>query len=550
MSVLDKAKENYAYGKHQTISVEIADQLFSENVGASAEQFVCTECGEYVTFVRRYGYNSYFKHGKKNDFTKDCDLRSTNQSYNSIYERLGLPMYIRKYIDGRYELCIGFYNINESLFDNLEKANLKITINPYGMNNYIKKSLSVIFNRSNFFMGMTTLQKIDFIAPRYTINYSLPHCEIMLKERWGDYAEGILQDGALFTFHDNGGRKIRINDEISTSTEYLYMCRNENLLERHCDTISYMNYGTISLQVNNSEVIYNVYKIILSPQNDHQFGALFKFCRDYFKVTLNYKPILFEALWPPVIEKEQQAFCIKHRENFFLLKSDDLDSVEVFSHNGPEFKVINGESLDKGTKLLSLDIPAEGLTITINEKYSSIHSMIRKFKGGIKTYRNSFDITDMKNNHLEEVTYNMPFEDCIKISTDSKSRILHVHNNNITQYIMNDAHKIMIDNLKIGDKILTVNNGIESILINFIQQVTNKSVICDEKVSSQLMMINGLSVKAPFWMKKLGVLLQEYPRTLKIIKSYIKNNAMPYKSEKFLLEILYRLKDGNLDDQK
>lgn len=452
-------------------------------------------------------------------------------------------MYLRKDVNNRFNLYIGFYSLDESLFSKAEKDKLKITINPY-QKDISKCSISYMIDRNNFLVGTTTLLKIDYISPRYSITCSLPQYEGMINERWGNYVEGILSDGALFSHHDQGGRKIRINDEITTDTEYLYLCRNEKLLERQKD-IEKTYCGTISLLCNDREKFYNIYKIVFKPQSDQQFRELFKLCRDYFKISLLSKPVRFEALWPPTIQRDNQLSCINSQDNFFLLKSDDAELLRAYSHNGLQHEELQGMVLNNNTKLLTINIPDGGAAITIAEKYTSIHSVLQKFNKVIKSYENSICITDIKGIQIKGgATYVLPYKGILKVSSESRSSILHIRNNNICQYKINDSN-INIDNLSFGDELVAVINGQLVSLINFVRNHPANSVLSDEQIFRRLINLKGPLIKPPSWIKKLLILLRDQPRTRKIIKSYVNKNEMPIRAYNILLKLLLFLKGGN-----
>ncbi|EPY09175.1 hypothetical protein PAALTS15_00905 [Paenibacillus alvei TS-15] len=470
-------------------------------------------------------------------------MRSNSHFFKSIFERLGLPVYLRKDGDDRFDLYIGFYSLDESLFSNAEKDKLKITINPYQKDSLFKNSISFMIDRNNFLVGTTTLLKIDYISPRYSITCSLSQYEGMIYERWGNYVEGILKEGALFSHNDQGGRKIRINDEITTDTEYLYLCTNEQLLDRHKD-IQRTYCGMISLLHSDRENFYNVYKIVFKPQSDQRFKELFKFCRDYFKVSLLSKPVRFDALWPPTIQRDNQLSCINSKDNLFLLKSDDTELLRAYSHNGLQHEELQGMVLNNKTKLLAINISDGEAAITIAEKYTSIHSVVQKFNKVIKSYRNSMCITDIKGIQIKGgTTQVLPYKGILKVSSESRSSILRIRNNNICQYNIK-ASNISIDNLSFGDELVAVINGQFISLINFARNHPINSVLSDEEIFRQLIKFKGPFIKPPSWVKRILILLRDQPRTRKIIKSYVNKNEMPIKAHNILLELLLFLKEG------
>lgn len=85
--------------------------------------FICPECGEDVLLRMSEKQKSYFAHYMNNEFSKDCDLRVDGKSNLTIYERLGVPLYLTKSKINGYELNIGLKSISNELLRISEKEN-------------------------------------------------------------------------------------------------------------------------------------------------------------------------------------------------------------------------------------------------------------------------------------------------------------------------------------------------------------------------------------------------------------------------------------------
>ena len=88
---MKKAIDCYARGKQKEVS---ADE-YNRNYSYDRDRFICPACGENV-FLTGNGKSNHFSHYKKSSTSIDCDRRVDGVSTESIYERVGLPMYIRK----------------------------------------------------------------------------------------------------------------------------------------------------------------------------------------------------------------------------------------------------------------------------------------------------------------------------------------------------------------------------------------------------------------------------------------------------------------------
>ena len=110
MIFLEKARDYYS---NKLLIAQEVKGIYQQTISAIDKKFICPECGEYVAFVSGNKKKPYFRHCNSNEYTKNCDFRTQTQTYSSIYEKLGLPMYIKKVGENYYELFIGFYKIEE-----------------------------------------------------------------------------------------------------------------------------------------------------------------------------------------------------------------------------------------------------------------------------------------------------------------------------------------------------------------------------------------------------------------------------------------------------
>ncbi len=117
------ALDFYVRGKQKETS---ADEYNSHGYFPKG-RFICPECGEPV-YIRPSKYANFFVHYKKTDETEECDRRVDGESHESVYERLGLPLYIREFRDKEFKLLMGFKSLPEDLILQAEKSKACITI--------------------------------------------------------------------------------------------------------------------------------------------------------------------------------------------------------------------------------------------------------------------------------------------------------------------------------------------------------------------------------------------------------------------------------------
>ena len=81
----------YARGKQREANADEYSRMRSYSQG----RFICPECGELVHLTGSK-YSNHFSHYKKTDISAQCDRRVDGMPTQSVYERIGLPLYLRK----------------------------------------------------------------------------------------------------------------------------------------------------------------------------------------------------------------------------------------------------------------------------------------------------------------------------------------------------------------------------------------------------------------------------------------------------------------------
>lgn len=82
----------------------------------SKNRFICPECGEAVHLTGSK-YSNFFSHYKKTDISAECERRVDAVPTSSLYQRMGLPLYLRCENRERFGLYIGFKKISEQLLE-------------------------------------------------------------------------------------------------------------------------------------------------------------------------------------------------------------------------------------------------------------------------------------------------------------------------------------------------------------------------------------------------------------------------------------------------
>ena len=286
---MHSAIDFYARGKEQEVSAR--DYIYGRYPKG---RFVCPECGEYVFLTKDKSRNQIFRHYNRTDSTPECEKRVDTVPVESIYERIGLPLYLKEEQSGHYRLFISFRAIPSAELNLIERERLELKID-----DRIKYKI----NSERFSSEHSYWIPIDHMptAEHYKISYIGNKAnQAFLIKHWGNYAEALLRYGAVFKCMDNGaGRKLHKGDSISIGSEYYWAIRDPKMIsdlpgiQRSCA-------GKLIL----SKRAFFVYRVSFSSKmKDAEFNRLSYFFLKELKLHLLEKESTIFPIWPPVVKQ-------------------------------------------------------------------------------------------------------------------------------------------------------------------------------------------------------------------------------------------------------
>lgn len=548
--MMDRANLNTSVGRHSIVYATELKEIYTQTIPAASRKFICIECGEYVTYVARTNKHHvpFFRHL---DLTQDeigCSLRDNINSNKTVYESSGLPLYLKKSNINQFELFIGFYSLENMSIDSAEGARARVEISP----SLTDASMSVKYavNTYNFFHSKTTLKKIDFLSKRYYLSYTPSTWEGTLKQRWGGHIEGFIKGGALFDYGPNGGRKIRVNDEITTNTNYYYVCP-ESVSLSNIMGIKFEKCGIISLKSGSVRSILSIYKIEFSAENDQQFKELNYFCREYLNVSLMYRPLNLIPVWPPssVIDDEIKYFE-KEDEGTFILKTDE-ETKGVFVHRGNSANLQEGIKIKSNSLMFKSPISDNRTVLTINEKYNPINLLLNRYNEKIPTTNQNIQVMDSSGGEFKIGTHNrLPFKRQITIFSENRCDILQIRNDIIYSYYrVRDNKGVIIQNINFGDEILYVTGIKKKLLLSFAKKVQSEVMSIDNQlVYSKLKKYRGPYMNTPIWVRNVLTSIESQSKLYKLLRSYIFLNVIPMESYYYLKQI-YKMEGMEMNNE-
>ena len=425
----------YERGKEKESNAEDYNHLLR----FPADRFICPACGERV-FLTRGKYTNHFSHYKKNDEYDDCDRRVDGISTESIYERIGLPLYISRETEQGFSLYVSFRALKQRLLDLLNKTSVTMHVGKYSKFNVTGERFSS--DKSTWIP----------IKEAKTIQESIPisfqgNADIVkeLDNYWGCYAEGFSFYGAVFTVVSDHGRKLHSGDSITTGTDYFWVTSSKKLISN----ISGVNVdyeGRLLLDTLN----YQIYRIHISTNlNDKEFRSVSNIFLSFFKLHLLEKTPIAIPIWPPLIKSGEGYITDSSVNSVFAHVESGNSTPKVYCYRGLG-KTAEQLSVDSNN-LISIPMIDSQMLINIDIKYVSNGLFL------IKSKRNSNEVSKEKHIFLTEgintygVVYITDKKD-LSINLSEKSEIVHIRNKQIDFY--GNRTEINIGKIAPGDRLL------------------------------------------------------------------------------------------------
>ena len=354
------AIDRYAIGVEVEVDADSFDNQYY--ISQRRTRFYCPECNEIVFFRAKGGnqHHNQFYHQKKTDRTPECDKRVDGRSNLTISQRVGLSLFITQISKGNFQLNIGFPALGVKTLENAAKMDCTVKISSYQQYRTIK------VDQSNFLSDNTTLIPINFI-PLYGKNYSISiegRTHIWdLQRKWSDYADGFEPNGAIFSYSETGGKKIRRGDSISTNRYYYAVVKNDFLYHSN---ISQTVIGKVIINKTDFKIIK--FKIDVSVDNKRDFMLISSYMKSNFGVWLLECPPELIPVWPPVVQQDYMI-PVKNDSNVVCVVSSGNDKPNVYSYSGNEVYRKEVKNVSNGIHTVELSLGLYPTILSVDRKY-------------------------------------------------------------------------------------------------------------------------------------------------------------------------------------
>lgn len=359
MKIVKFAIDRYGIGSEIEVDADDFDNQYY--IPQRRTRFFCPECNEIVFFRAKGGsHPNQFFHQEKTDRTPECDKRVDGRSELTISQRVGLPLFITQISTGDFQLNIGFPALGSKTLDNAARLDCTVKISSY------QQCRTVKVNQSNFLSDNTTLIPVNFI-PLYGKNYSIsiegrtPLFD--LQRKWSDYADGFESNGAIFSYSETGGKKVRRGDSISTNRYYYAVVKNDFLYHSNiCQT----TIGKVI--INNTFFKIIKFQIDVSVDNKRDYTTISSYIKSNFGVWVLECPPELIPIWPPVVQQDYMI-PVKNDSNVICFVSSGNDEPNVYSYSGNEVFRKEVKTISNGIHTVELSLGLHPTVLSVDRKY-------------------------------------------------------------------------------------------------------------------------------------------------------------------------------------
>lgn len=516
------ALDFYARGKQKEANADEYDRSRCY----SRDRFICPECGEAVHLTGSR-YSNHFAHFKKSEVSAECDSRIDGNPTDSVYERIGLPIYMRKNLSGDFYLYMGFKALPSMLMEEAIKESILVKID--GKNTYR-------INNERFSCEGTALIPLDYIPlseHKYHLCYEPKNKAYAVSQHWSDYADGFSYEGAIFTVSEQGGKKIRHGDSITTEEQY-YWVRCQSQLPSFIPGIEMKKCGRLILKDTTLNVFCGTFS---SDISDTDFNYLTSYLRANLKIYLLEKQPEFMPIWPPVVKTEDGYIVNSKVQSVYGYVVSGNDNPRIYVYQG--IRKIPDE-LNSVNHLTCVKVGDQEALVNIDRKYVSSGTLLLKRPRAIIT--NEAEVYELIDDGYISLQKENLYRNCNRVlfkvghQTDfilvRKSGQIE-KNGGIGEYIFED--------LQDGDLIYVLQNRyLINLLFILIEKQQANIRISDEELYRLLKTFKGTKkVQLPH---KLRIQIYEIQDKVTLSRTYLdnilKSNSIPMVMIKVLEEIL------------
>lgn len=503
---------------------EVSAGDFAKKRNFSKGMFICPECGEDVFLRMGDKQKNSFAHFKRSEIYQDCELRVDGGSNLSIYERLGVPLYLTKSKMHGYELNIGLKAINKDMLESASKAKAYVEIKVG------KNSKRINIDHYKFSTDTINLFKINQY-PEFNNSFHIQYENLPSSiNKWADFIDPVLKAGILFSINSNVGKSIRHGDTIYSDEVYLWLSpkklNKDDLLEKNTEFD-----GEIVL----NNTTHYIYKVIFI-KNEKDLSNIKQLSRELqtrLKVVLLDSKNKINILWPPSIKTEDGYLAsAKGRVHNVIESVNSEPDIYMYQDDGYKYPKKLNSTFREGIILLNYNISDNETQLNIDRKITSTGINIlyahHEYNGEDIQLRDRVTTESISTQHH---TDDLKFE----LTTNVKLESLIIDTNKRINTIKHRANSIKWRELNYGNVIYLLNNKNVIAKIHIEQQNHQLSFSYDkiEQLSKASQHTVNLTVQSR---EKIYRIIEEDVRFNRVFNKILLSNKMPYLIHQLLEE--------------
>ena len=310
-------------------------------------------------------------------------------------------------------------------------------------------------NAVNFLEDGITLVPINFIPyPGKNFGVAIEPVEALeLRKKWSDYADGFCYGGAIFTYGETGGKKIRKGGNVSSDKQYYVIARQFNPPQE----ISSQKLGTIILSKN----VYNVYLITIniSVENANRYQYVKSYLQKQFGVWLLQTSPELIPLWPPMVE-QGTMIPVKSNVKMYCSVSSGNDEPNVYRYEGSEVFPLAVDKAEGGSHTVSFSIHCQEVFLSVDRKYAGREIVFQSQKIIHPKHEYNFYIEKENGDLVEwkDITKDVISEPFF-LNSNAKMEVYIGTKDKIFQHISVREHRVVVPTQYNSEEIMFVEEG-------------------------------------------------------------------------------------------
>lgn len=328
------------------------------------DNFICPGCGEDVFFRQGKKQESHFSHYSQNETTRECDYRISGESDLTVYERLGIPLYLGKSERLGYQLFMGLKAVDKKTLEMAEENEAYFELR-YSTEETMRKRIDFI----NFIPDQLNLFEINSY-PRHEQAFKIYYSNLPSSiDKWADFIDPVIKEGILFSIGTNVGKSIRHGDVIYADQEYLWLSPKQ-LEER--DILKRNMRLDGELIINNQN--HYVYKgqFVKTQQDNDDLEKISDQLRQRLKVQLLDSKNEILPVWPPAIKSKEGYIVTSKGRTYNVIHSLDKEPKIYLYTNGNYGRAESPEVLHQNNRIyLNYQLRDTEVKLDINRQLTS-----------------------------------------------------------------------------------------------------------------------------------------------------------------------------------